>query len=544
MTRPHSLSRAGLTLALAAAVAATIMPGTRAQSRGSEGVLFAATQSDSIRAADAQVEAMRRSGELMVTQVSPDPLIPGRTHEQLLQRYRGLPVFSGVVSRQLEGNRVLTIFGRIYPGIAVSPEPTLEVSVAAARAVAAVGRADAVSSEAVLGVLPTDHGDAVLTWKLVVRSGVDVRDVFVNAATGAIERNRTRLRDQVPNIGVGKGVGGDDKKVSATASFQGFVATDHSRPAFVNTYDFDGSLDRLNAFLLNGLLFDADRAFDSDNTWTDGAVVDAHVYQGWTYDYYFKRFGRNGMDDRNLGVYTVVHPIAREQAGSVDPDMRGSFINNAIYLGGGYLLFGDGDGVDFDFFAGALDIVAHEYTHGVTEFTSNLDYVDEPGALNEAFSDIMGTSAEFFFQPAGRGPRLADWLIGEDITLTPPPFIRSMSDPVSGGQPDHYSQRRFIGTDIDSGGVHYNSTIPSHAFYLAVAGGTNRVSGIVVNGIGVANIERMENVFYRAFAFFLGPTAQFHDARVATLQAAAELYGSSSNEYTQLERAWTAVGVN
>ncbi len=119
-----------------------------------------------------------------------------------------------------------------------------------------------------------------------------------------------------------------------------------------------------------------------------------------------------------------------------------------------------------------------------------------------------------------------------------------MSDPRSGGQPDHYSLRRFIGTDTDNGGVHYNAAIPDHAFYLAIAGGTNRVSGINVAGIGQANIERMEKIFYRAFVFFLGPGAQFRDARAATLQAAAELYGGASADYVQLERAWTAVGVN
>lgn len=542
MTRPRRYSRAGLGLALAAALAfLTTTP--RAQAPAATGLPIAATNPDAVRGADAQIEALRRGGELELLQVSQDSLIPGRTHERLAQRYRGLPVFGGVITRQLDGPRVITIFGRIYPGISVSPEPALDASAAAAQALAAVGGSGAVSGEAMLGILPTTGSNAVLAWRVVVRSGVDIRDVFVNAASGAIERNRTRLRPQLPNIGAGTGVGGDEKKLSATASFQGFVATDHSRPGTVNTYDFGGSLSRFKSFLLNGFLFDADRAFDSDNTWTDGAVVDAHVYQGWTYDFYFKRFGRNGMDDHNLEMFTVAHPVGRDEPG-VDADTRGLYINNAIYLGGGYLLFGDGDGVDFTFFAGALDIVAHEYTHGVTEYTSNLDYVDEPGALNEAFSDIMGASAEFFFQPAGSGPRQADWLIGEDITLTPPPFIRSMSDPGSGGQPDHYSQRRFIGTDIDSGGVHFNSTIVSHAFYLAVAGGTNRVSGIAVSGIGVANIERMENIFYRAFAFFLGPTARFHDARVATLQAAADLYGASSNDYTQLERAWTAVGVN
>jgi thermolysin len=118
-----------------------------------------------------------------------------------------------------------------------------------------------------------------------------------------------------------------------------------------------------------------------------------------------------------------------------------------------------------------------------------------------------------------------------------------MSNPMEGGYPDHYSLRRHIGTPVDDGGVHVNSTIPGHAFYLAVVGGTNRVSGITVQGVGLANMERMERIFYRAFTFFLGPMAQFSDARAATLQAAADLYGQGSVEEVQLRQAWTAVGV-
>jgi Zn-dependent metalloprotease len=124
-----------------------------------------------------------------------------------------------------------------------------------------------------------------------------------------------------------------------------------------------------------------------------------------------------------------------------------------------------------------------------------------------------------------------------------PGYVRSLQNPSVVGDPDHYSLRQFIGTDIDDGGVHFNSTIVGHAFYLAVAGGTNRVSGISVQGVGVANIERMERIFYRAFTFYLAPLAQFADARDATLLAAAELYGAGSPEQVQLQRAWDAVGV-
>jgi thermolysin len=87
-------------------------------------------------------------------------------------------------------------------------------------------------------------------------------------------------------------------------------------------------------------------------------------------------------------------------------------------------------------------------------------------------------------------------------------------------------------------------TIATHAYYLAVAGGRNRVSGITVGGIGFNNIERMERTFYRAFVFLMGPNSQFTNARAATLQAATDLYGSGSNERAQIQQAWTAVGVN
>jgi hypothetical protein len=174
---------------------------------------------------------------------------------------------------------------------------------------------------------------------------------------------------------------------------------------------------------------------------------------------------------------------------------------------------------------------------------SRLIYQDESGALNEAFSDIMGAAAEFFYQPVGNGRDQADWLIAEEVYLFPPGYLRSLSNPVAGGEPNHYSLRRFIGTVVDDGGVHYNLTIATHAFYLAVAGGTNSVSGINVPGVGMANIERMERVFYRACTLLLAPSARFSDARRATIQAATDLFGPGSGERTQVELAWNAVGV-
>jgi thermolysin len=110
------------------------------------------------------------------------------------------------------------------------------------------------------------------------------------------------------------------------------------------------------------------------------------------------------------------------------------------------------------------------------------------------------------------------------------------------GDPDHYSLK-FTGSE-DDGGVHTNSTIPSHAFYLAIEGGRNRVSGLTVQGVGAANREQIEKSFYRAFTFLLPASANFSTARAATIQAARDLYGANSAAATAITQAWTAVGVN
>jgi Zn-dependent metalloprotease len=117
-----------------------------------------------------------------------------------------------------------------------------------------------------------------------------------------------------------------------------------------------------------------------------------------------------------------------------------------------------------------------------------------------------------------------------------------LSNPGAFGDPDHYS-RRFTGSE-DDGGVHTNSGIPNQAFFLAIEGGTNRTSGLAVTGVGAANREQIERIFYRGFTSYLTPTANFAQARQATLRAASELFGESSAAFRAVQQAWTAVGVN
>jgi Zn-dependent metalloprotease len=355
---------------------------------------------------------------------------------------------------------------------------------------------------------------------------------------------------------------GDDKKVSASPVAGTFIASDPLRPPSIVTFDMKGNLGRTIAVISNLTpLVAADIASNTSNTWTDAAVVDAHSYAAFTYDYYFRRFGRRGLDDADHPLRNIVHPVNRSDIFTAPDDVVGQFYLNAFYCGacaGGVMVYGEGlpgginleGGLHFDYFSGGLDVVAHELTHGVTDFTSRLEYINESGALNESFSDMMGTSVEFFFQPAGTGLMRADYLIGEDIARTEEARavngIRSMENPALFDQPDHYSRKVLLPPDDehDNGGVHVNSGIPNHVFFLAIEGGTNRTSGIRVQGVGAANREQIEKVFYRAFAQLMPSNADFSMARAVTLRAAQDLYGIGSGPFNAVRDAWTAVGVN
>jgi hypothetical protein len=289
----------------------------------------------------------------------------------------------------------------------------------------------------------------------------------------------------------------------------------------------------------------ADLGADTDNDWTDGALVDGHVYAGWTYDYYLKQFGRRGLDNNNLAIRSLVNPVNRNDFTPAFFAQNSAFFTNAFWSTSLRLMvYGVGlpptvtlNGQNWNFMSGSLDVVAHELTHGVTQFSSNLIYRGESGALNEAFSDIMAAGAEFFFASA-RG-RPGNYLAGDDVVT--PGGIRSMANPSVFRHPDHYSVRTV--EPADSFGVHINSGIANHAFYLAIEGGSNRTAGLSVQGVGGANREQIERIFYRAFTLMLPSSGNFFQARLATIQSARDLYGAGSAAARAVTQAWDAVGV-
>jgi len=518
---------------------------------------ISATRLDELRRWDGYVSARERAGELKTLRVDRDPSVPGRAIERLQQYHQGVPVWGAQVVRDASSGVAESIFGELSASLTLATTPALSPDDARTRLLESAGAT--LLRQPQLIVLPMAGGDARLAYSGVVSSDEGIFRVFIDANGGPELLRYSEIHTQSA-VGTGVGLSGDTKKLSVVQQAGQFLADDRLRPPSLTTYDMRADFGRL-LNLLNGFIpfAPSDVAADADNAWTDVSAVDAHAHIGWTYDYYFKRHGRQGLDDRNRRMVTLINGVTPQ--GAVTLPISSQFTINAFWCdtcgpgGVGTMYFGNGIPPNFSLvstgqnvfqLAGALDVAAHELTHGVTSSSSNLIYLDEPGALNEAFSDIIGTAVEFYFQTPGTGRDQADYLIGEDAFRAFRPGsvngIRSLENPRAYNQPDHYSTR-FTGRE-DNGGVHINSGIPNNAFYLAIEGGANRTSGRTVQGVGAANREQIEKVFYRAFVFLLPANATFSTARAATIQAARDLYGATSAPVTAVTQAWTAVGVN
>ncbi|MEO8630546.1 MAG: M4 family metallopeptidase [Betaproteobacteria bacterium] len=256
----------------------------------------------------------------------------------------------------------------------------------------------------------------------------------------------------------------------------------------------------------------------------DPAVNEAYDGLGATYDFYFDIFERNSIDDAGLPLDATVH--------------YGKDYDNAFW-NGERMVFGDGDGDLFNRFTISVDVIGHELTHGVTQDEAQLTYLYQPGALNESISDVFGSLVKQYKlkQEAAR----ADWLIGEGL-FTPRVqgvALRSMKapgtaydDPVLGKDPQPASMSDFVHTNEDNGGVHTNSGIPNHAFYLAAV------------GLGGHAWEKAGRIWYETMRDSrLKPNVSFRRFASLTGANAARLYGVDSNEQKVVQDSWRQVGV-
>ncbi|HWQ12107.1 MAG TPA: M4 family metallopeptidase [Roseiflexaceae bacterium] len=263
---------------------------------------------------------------------------------------------------------------------------------------------------------------------------------------------------------------------------------------------------------------------EGDPATGDPAVDEAYDGLGATFDLFWEIYERNSIDDEGMPLNATVH--------------FGVDYNNAFW-DGQRMVFGDGDGDLFNRFTIALDVIGHELAHGVTEDEAQLFYFFQPGALNESMSDVFGSLVKqrMLNQTADQ----ADWLIGAGLFTSNVNGValRSMKapgtaydDPVLGKDPQPAHMRDFVYTFEDNGGVHINSGIPNHAFYLAAT----RLGGYAWEKAGLIWYETLRDSRLR-------PITGFRRFARLTILNAGRIFGAGSPEQQAVRESWSQVGI-
>lgn len=354
-------------------------------------------------------------------------------------------------------------------------------------------------------------------FKLAYKTDYDNHDLFVNrrfyidAITGELILTYDLIQSCVGGKGIAQTLYHGDQEMELEFIENAYQLTDNTRGNGIQTISESG------------------RTYnDKDNYWEKGSfaqrrgALDIQFGSQKTIDFYKKYFDRDGVDGKNLKLVNKLRDSV--------------FLVNAFWNNTG-TLFGIGDSINTGPIT-SIDIVGHELTHGVTQFTCGLEYLYESGALNEGLSDIFGKSIEQEYDPAG-----FNWLLGGRPFVKKDTAFRNMADPNHYRNPKFYKGKFWISNSSDNGGVHTNSGVINYWFYILCEGetGTNE-SGQTYSVDKLGMIPTLK-ILYDAMDNYLTSTSYYYDVREATLLIAEKNYGKCSKEYINIAEAWKAVGV-
>ena len=478
----------------------------------------AGTPSGSFALSGAEAEDFQMPSDMV--KIDSSSLPDGRTWVRYQQMVGKASVFGGQITELRDGSGVVSVVGAYFPDLEAKNAVRLSRAEAKSTAVAKVGARGDWSNQLRIDPRTARYFYAVESIRSAERP---VR--WIDAASGDVIKAYNAIHK-----GDGIGVKGDEKTFSTT-----------SANGVYRLVSSDGR--QLTCDLANQSGGTCTTMTDPDDSWVDNnrrltspsqaPGVDAHYYANVVDDFYAATFGRDSIDDKGMQIVSRVH--------------YGRNYCNAFW-NGQVMTYGDGDGRGCLALSGGLDVISHELTHGVTDHTSNLIYENQSGALNEAFSDMMGNTAEFYAQANELDPTVEpDWLIGEDVinATTTDPGFRNMGDPGAFDDPDHVVDL-YTGT-ADGGGVHTNSGIPNHAYFLSVKGGQNR--GCVATAdrpathtedcdvtVPTVGLDRTAQIYYAGFTM-LPEYANFCDARNSTI-------ANAGADAAAVGLAWDAVGVH
>lgn len=453
------------------------------------------------------------ASDLVVKSTDVDP--SGRFHARVQQTLRGVPVWGGHAIAHLRPDGTLEeVTDELTRNVAVSTTPKLTADQAAAAAEAKLKCATKCTSGAPkvsLVVYPSSVGHR-LAYRVELRRGAAafptaVPVSFVDAQTGAV----LSAYDDV-------------QSATGETNYLGRVTFPTSRGSD-GTYYLEDGANRHGVFEIDPA-GDAFWMLGSPNdVWSNRSAVEVHYGVGKALEYLRTVHGRRGLDGAN-------GPSPVQRLGSTP--VLGAFIGCTVGASwdGAYLRYCTRRGSWT-----TPDTIAHEMGHAVIQYTSGLVYEGESGALNESFADVLGV----LFLRHLRGDSPGNWHVaeqmGEAIRYLDAPH-RATPSLSANGDPCHYRER-YTGT-ADNGGVHVNSGIGNFAFYLLAMGGRGHYSTAPVTGIGV---EQAGKIWFRAFTAYMAPTTNFAGARLATLRVATALHGYGSAQFSAVDAAWRAVGV-
>lgn len=361
----------------------------------------------------------------------------------------------------------------------------------------------------------------VLAYHIVYCPSLHARwEYFIDASNGnVLHRFNSTCFVDGPKTANANDLHGVSRSIHTYQKGSTFYLVDVSRQMFTPSGSVlpDSPLGGIMTIDLNNTFGDnasVKHVTSATNTWNNANSVSAHFNAGFAYEYFKTNHGRDAIDDKKGTIISIINT----------PDENGGALDNAFWNGKA-MFYGNGK-VGFKPLAGSIDVAGHEMTHGVIENSANLEYQGESGAINESMADVFGSMMD-----------PGDWLIGEDVVKTavfPSGALRSLQDPHNGGtslahpgfQPSHMNEK-FTGSD-DNGGVHINSGIPNHAFFLYAEAITR---------------DKAADVYYKALTDYLTKSSQFIDLRLAVIQAAKDLFGASSIEATKAGEAFDAVGI-
>jgi bacillolysin len=462
----------------------------------------------------------------------------GMEHHRYQITFNGIPVTDGI---HIQDGQVKKFNGYIAYHLNIASNPQMKEPVALQKALLDIGATtyrwqtegeDAhlklITNNPVASYFPKGELCAIekydeigtgafhLAWKFDVfaQKPLSRNYVFVDAISGEVLRKDSRLETANTNATAATVYRGS--RAIVTDSYNGsYRLRETTRGLGVNTYDMHATTNYASATDFTN----ATTTWNNVNANLDQYAGDAHWGAEMTDDFYLNTFGRNGIDAAGFALNLYVHYDV-------------NYVN--AFWDGQEMNFGDGDNGATSTPLVSLDVAGHEISHGLTQFTANLNYQNESGAMNEAFSDIMGTAVEYYADSTR-----ANWTVGEDLGS---PF-RSMSNPKFYQQPNTYLGQYWYAGAQDNGGVHTNSGVENYWYYLLSIGGTgtnDNTNTYNVTGIGRAKATA---IAWRMQTVYLVPTSAYADARFYSLQAATDLFGACSPEVQSTANAWYACGV-